>query len=186
LSAKYGDFISEVGPLFRTLGIMHCAVSSREPEQFFRDQAQPKGAGRTDPRGIPRRREDPRQLAQLDPYFSIFTWLKTHLKIVLGGASILLSAFRVQWGGRSPKSTGCRTQTGPHRSDLMPAAQETEFQKILPSFTDEEAAKALAIMEEVVSVNGRNGAPKVFCRFVRDAESIVGSILFEFDIGARC
>jgi hypothetical protein len=67
----------------------------------------------------------------------------------------------------------------------MPAAQATEFQKILPSFTDEEAAKALAIMEEVVSVNGRNGAPKVFCRFVRAAESIVGSIFFESDIGAR-
>jgi hypothetical protein len=44
----------------------------------------------------------------------------------------------------------------------MPGARETEFETHLPSFTDEEAAKALAATGEVVSLNARSGTPDLF------------------------
>jgi hypothetical protein len=44
----------------------------------------------------------------------------------------------------------------------MPGARENEFETHLPSFTDEEAAKALAATGEVVSLNARSGTPDLF------------------------
>jgi hypothetical protein len=44
----------------------------------------------------------------------------------------------------------------------MPGTRETEFQTYLPSFTDEEAAKALSATGEVVSLDGRSSTPDLF------------------------